>query len=329
MKTSLKEFNKDINNLILDIHWKQWGCLGIGSRLEEEKGWIIDLEALLGSTIFMGQFDKRLFSSALEWVYEYGDWINVSRLKRIGAYYYKDDDKLNVLLASKNIYELVENIIKKKRKVNDPKQIQEQVEQYNLPDVYHQVLEKFQVRRVTTEPEVQKPPLQQLLLRGFFGINARAEILLYLLNEKEGSSNQIAKTVKFDQKIVYRILEKWTEAGFIDKESGRKYFLSNPNLFSVLLKRTDDSVNYLDWIDTFHVMARVMKAIQTGPWESDAYLLSSFFRHISKDLKRIARSVDVFISESNLFKGKEYLSPFIKDVTNILKKLQVNDLNRI
>jgi len=321
MKTSLKEFKKDFNNQLLNIHWKQWECLGIGSRLEEEKKWIIDLEALLGSTIFMGQFDKRLFSSALEWLYEYGEWINVSRLKRIGAYYYKDDDKLNVPLASKSIYHLVENIIKRRRRVDDPKQIQEQVEQYNLPSDYQQVLEKFQVRRVTTGPEVQKPPLLSLLLRGFFGVNARAEVLLYLFYAKEGSSNQIAKTIQFDQKIVYRILEKWTEAGFIDKESGRKYIMSNPDLYSILLKSTDNSVKYLNWINTFHVLARVLKVLNTKPWENDAYLLSSFFRHISEDIKRTARSVDVSFSDSRLFKGEEYLSPFIKDIMNILKKL--------
>ena len=321
MKTSLEEFNKHIHNLILDIHWKQWECLGLGSRLEEEKSWIIDLEALLGSTIFIGQFDKRLFSSALEWAYEYGDWINVSRLKRIGAYYYKDDDRLNVPLAPKNIYELVENTIKKMSRVDDPTKIQRQVEKYNLPNEYQQILENFQVRGVTSEPEVQRPPLLQLQLRGLFGVNARAEVLLYLLNEKEGSSNQIAKTVKFDQKIVYRILEKWTKAGFIDKESGRTYVMSHPDQFSNLLKRTDDPVNYLDWINIFHVLARIMKAMQTRPWESDHYLLASFFRHISKDMKRMARSVGVFISESNLFKGEEYILPFITDVTNILKKL--------
>ncbi len=321
MKESLKEFSKDINNLFLNIHWKQWGCLGMSSRLEEERSWIIDLEALLGSTIFMGQFDKRLFSSAVEWVYRYSEWISVSRFKRIGDYYYKADDKLNVPLAPKNVYEFVEDILIKKRRADDSKQIQELVEQYNLPGEYQQVLEKFQVRGVTTEPKIQKPPLLQLLLRGFFGVNARAEVLLYLLYEKEGSSNRIAKTVQFDQKIVYRILEKWTEAGFIDKESGRKYILSNPDLFSTLLKRPDDSVNHFDWINTFHVIAKVIKAMQTGPWENDAYLLSSFFRYISKDLKRIARSVDVSVPESNLFRGEEYLSPFTTDVTNILKIL--------
>lgn len=306
--------------MLLDIHWRQWGCLGVASQLEEEKRWIIDLEALLCSTIFMGQFDKRLFSSALEWAYKYGEWINGSRLKRIADFFYKNDGKLNVSLTSKNIYKLVENTIKKRRE-DDSQKIREQLSHYNVSHEYHEILEKFQVREVTTEPEIQKSPLLQLLLRGFFGVNARAEVLLYLLYEKEGNSNQIAKTVQFDQKIVYRILEKWTDTGFIVKESGRKYILAKPDLFSNFLQGADDSVKYLDWIKIFHVLARIMKAIHTGKWQSDAYLLSSFFRHMTEESKRIARYLNVTFPESSLFKGEEYLSPYMEAMRNILNQL--------
>jgi hypothetical protein len=320
MTISLNEFKKDFENKLLDIHWRQWACLGVASRLEEEQRWIIDIEALLCSTIFMGQFDKRLFFSALEWAYKYGEWINVSRLKRIGDFFSKNDDKLNISLTSKNIYKLVENSIKKRRK-DDSQRIQEQLSHYNISSEYREILEKFQVREVTTEPEIKKPPLLQLLLRGFFGINARAEVLLYLLYEKEGSSNQIAKTVQFDQKIVYRVLEKWTATGFLVKESGRKYILAEPDLFSNFLRGADDSVNYLDWIKTFHVLARVMKAIHTGKWQSDSYLLSSFFRHIAEETKRMARHLNMTFPESSLFKGEDYISPFMEAMRNILSQL--------
>jgi len=320
MTSSLNEFKKDFENKLLDIHWRQWGCLGVASQLEEEKRWIIDLEALLCSTIFMGQFDKRLFSSALEWAYKYSEWINLSRLRRTGDFFYKNDDKLNVSLTSENIYRLVENTIKKRKK-DDFQKIQEQLNHYNVSLEYQEILEKFQMRKVTTEPEIQKPPLLQLLLRGFFGVNARAEVLLYLLYEKEGSSNQIGKTVQFDQKIVYRILEKWTDSGFIVKESGRKYILAEPDLFSNFLRGADDSVNYLDWIKTFHALARIMKAIHTEKWQSDSYLLSSFFRHIAEEIKRIARYLNMTFPESSLYKGEEYLSPFMEAMRNILSQL--------
>ena len=320
MTSSLNEFKKDFENKLLDIHWRQWGCLGVASQLEEEKKWIIDLEAFLCSTLYMGQFDKRLFSSALEWAYKYGEWINVSRLKRTGDLFSKDDDKLNVSLTSKNIYKLVEDTIKKRR-IDNSQRIQEQLRHYNVSQEYREILEKFQVRKVTTEPEIQKPPLLQFFLRGFFGVNARAEVLLYLLYEKEGSSNQIAKTVQFDQKIVYRILEKWKDTGFIAKESGRKYILAKPDLFSNFLQSADAPVNYLDWIKTFHVFARVMKAMHTGKWQSDSYLLSSFFRHIAEETKRMARYLNTTFPEGSLFKGEEYLSPFTDAMRDILSQL--------
>jgi hypothetical protein len=268
----------------------------------------------------MGQFDKRLFSSALEWAYEYNEWINVSRLKRIGSFFAINDDKLNVSLTSKNIFSLVENSIKKRRK-DDPQKIQEHLSHYNVSPEYQEILEKFQVREVTTEPEIRKPPLLQLLLRGFFGVNARAEVLLYLFYEKEGSSNQIAKTVQFDQKIVYRILEKWADTGFIAKESGRKYILAIPDSSSNFLRGTVVSVNYLDWIKTFHVLARIMKALHTRKWQSDSYLLSSFFRHIAEDTKRMARNLNTTFPEASLFKGEEYLSPFMESMRDILSQL--------
>ena len=227
---------------------------------------------------------------------------------------------MNVSLTSKNIYRLFENTIKETKK-DDSQEVKEQWSRYNVSPEYQEILEKFQVRKVTTEPEIQKPPLLQLLLRGFFGVNARAEVLLYLLYEKEGSSNQIAKTVQFDQKIVYRILEKWTNTGFIAKESGRKYILAEPDLFSNFLRGADDSVNYLDWIKTFHVLARVMKAIHTGKWQSDIYLLSSFFRHITEETKRLARYLNIAFPQSSLFKGEEYLFPFMEALRNILSQL--------
>jgi len=320
MKPSLKKFKEDFQNNLLDIHWKQWGCLGVASQLEEEKRWIIDLEALLSSTIFMGQFDKRLLSSAIEWANKYSEWINVSKLKRIGAAYYRADEKLNVGLAAENIYNLVENTIKKRRKV-DSQQIQEEVSHYDLSNEYRQVLEKFQIRGITTPPAVQKPSLLQLWLRGFFGVNARAEVLLYLLYKKQGSSNQIAGTIQFDQKIVYRILEKWSKAGFVEKERGRKYILANPNGFAKLLGHPVDKIKYLNWIETFLIFARIMKSLCIEPWASDSYLLSSLFRKISEEIRDLSKETGVSFSESSLYKGEEYLSFFINDILDTLNRL--------
>ncbi len=319
MNPSLKKFKDDFVHNLLNIHWKQWGCLGVASQLEEEKKWVIDIEALLSSTIFWGQFDKRLLSAAIEWVYEYGEWINVSRLKRIGAFFHKTDNILGVQLAPENIYYFVENA-SKKRKNSGFQQIQEQVIHYNLSKEYRRGLENFQAREIISQPDIQKTSLWMLSLRGFFGVNARAEVLLYLLHNKAGNSNHIAGEIQYDQKVVYRILERWTEAGFADKEKARKYILANPDQSAKLPRPPEGKAKYLNWADTFHALARIMKSLHTEPWESDSYLLSSFFRQTSDVFKSLARETGVVFSEKSLYKGKSYLSPFMKSILNILEK---------
>ena len=282
--TLLKGFREKFLDRLIQIHWRQWTSLGVASQIEEENNWIIDLEGLLSSTLFIGKFDKRLLSVSLEWINKNGEWLNSSRLKRIGNYFYKIDKRLNKHLVSQGVFE------------------------------------ESQAKSRVTEPNIQKPCLLPLYLRGVFGVNARVEVLLYLLLRHEGNSNQIAKEVYFDQKIVYRILERWTKAGLVEKEEGKKYLLKNEQGFIKMLK-LENVLHYINWVRTFLFFARILNALHTKPWSEDEYLLSSFFRDILGEAKIVGRSVDVSFPDGNLYKGSEYLHPFTTEVMKLLRKI--------
>jgi hypothetical protein len=83
MSVSLKEFKEKIRNKLLEIHWKQWSALNVASHVPAENYWIIDLEALIISTLVIGLLDKRLLSVCIEWLIKNGEWVNFARLKRI------------------------------------------------------------------------------------------------------------------------------------------------------------------------------------------------------------------------------------------------------
>src|SRR4030066_590231 len=83
MEASLREFKEKFYKVLLDIHWKHWTALGVASHVKPEKTRIIDLEPLIISTLTIGLKDKRLLSSSIEWLIKNGEWINLSRLKRI------------------------------------------------------------------------------------------------------------------------------------------------------------------------------------------------------------------------------------------------------
>lgn len=285
---SLKKFREQFQDRLIEIHWRQWASLGVASQIEEEKKWVIDLEALISSTFFIGEFDKRLLSTALEWVKKNGEWLNSSRLKRIGKYFYKIDKGLKKPLVTQETFKLIDNTLK------------------DIP-----------IRGVTTEPNIQKPSLIQLYFRGVFGINARAEILLYLLSKFGGNSNQIAKEIYFDQKIVYRILERWTKTGFVEKGQERKYLLKDVHDLTKMLK-LQSIPHYINWVLTFHFFDRILKALNIEPWSKDEYLLSSFFRDILDQAKLIGRPIEVSFPDSKLYKGSNYLYPFATKVIELI-----------
>ena len=296
--TSVRRFRQDFVGAVLDLHWRQWCALGVASSVTGEKRWIIDLEALLCSTLFVGTFDKRLLSVPADWAARNGAWLNFSRLKRIGRRFCEADMVLSGPLVRPKTFESAVGALKN-------------------------VSEGVRSRKTVTEPNLRNGPLLQLALRGVFGVNARAEVLLYLHARPGGNSNQIAQEVCFDQKIVYRVLEKWALTGLVRKEqAGRRmmYVLEGGGQLAEAVG-WKQGLEFANWIRAFHLWARILKALHTKPWCEDEYLLSSFFRDVSGDAGLVGRSVKVSISDARLYEGTEYFAPFAGNMMEVLRSL--------
>jgi DNA-binding MarR family transcriptional regulator len=189
---------------------------------------------------------------------------------------------------------------------------------------YREFFKSFRARGIVTEVKVRQPVLVQLLLRSVVGVGARADVLVYLLFNNSGSSNSIAKEVFYDQKNVYRILERWAGAGVVTKIAGKKianYSLSNREQWFRLLQ-LKESLTYLNWAKTFFMCDRLANALVTPPWSDDEYLLSSFFRDLLSDVKPIAKSLNIQIPEPSAYAGPEYFAPLASTMLHILKKLR-------
>jgi hypothetical protein len=145
-------------------------------------------------------------------------------------------------------------------------------------------------------PKLQLSSLIQLLLRSIFGVDARTEILIYLLAHEGGNSNSIAKEIFYNQKNVYTILEKWSHAQMVAKMSGQKiprYSLNRKKelLHAIGLKEMPD---YLNWTRTFLLLATA-KAICIL-WSDDEYLLP-FLDSFTKPNHLGDRSVSIFLTQ--------------------------------
>lgn len=325
MELSLKEFKERFYNDLIEIHWKHWTTLGVASHVKPEKYWIIDLEPLIISTLAIGLSDKRLLSSSLEWLIKNGEWMNLSRLKRIMNFFTEPFPGMKEPLISPEIFGLLVDTYNKNAR---NKITYKKVEPYGTEDnkikEYKSIFNNFRVRNVVTEPKPRNPSLLQILLRGFFGIDAHVETLIYLLVNDGSNSNFIAKEIFYNQRNVYSILERWKEVQIVTKISGTKaasyYLIRKKELLSAVGLKGMPS--YLNWTRTFVVLDRIAMALSTPPWSEDEYLFSSLFRDFSKEVKSIGRVLNIKVPEPDAYLGKQYFVPFALGVLKILKQLR-------
>lgn len=324
MDISLREFKETFYNYLLEIHWGHWTALGVASHTTPERKWFIDLEPLILATLTIGFHDKRLLSSSIEWLIKNGEWMNLSRLKRIAKVFMEQQPGMKEPLLFPEILDsFVDTYNKNSRnKINFTK-FGSYEQKENMIDEYRNFFGVFRVRKVTTEPRLRHASLIQLLLRNILGVDARTEILIYLLTNESGNSNSIANEIFYSQKNVYTILERWVRAEMVTKISQEKlqrYSINRKKewLQAIGLKELP---KYLNWTKTFLFLDRLAKALSTPPWCDDDYLLSSFFKDLFNESKLIGKSLTTNIPEPVHYPGKEYLSPFALGILTILKKL--------
>lgn len=324
MEIRLREFKEKFFDSLIEIHWRQWTALGVASHVKPEKTWIVDLEPLIISTLTIGLHDKRLLSSSVEWLIKNGEWINLSRLKRIVKVF---SERLPELKAPPLYPEILEIFVdtynrNARYKIKCPK-IDLYKAEDNVMNDYKTFFNHFKVRNVTTAPKLQLSSLIQLLLRNIFGVDARTEILIYLLAHEGGNSNSIAKEIFYNQKNIYTILERWSHAQMATKISEQKISRYSLNRKKELLDAIGlkEMPNYLNWTRTFLLLGRLAKALSISPWSDDEYLLSSLFRDSFSETKSIGRSLHINTPEPTHYPGKQFFSPFALGVLNILKRL--------
>lgn len=302
-KNSPAKFKESLHESFLVLLWRQWRTLGIAAYSPETKQ-LIDLEALILATAIAAEQDRRLWTAVIRWLACFQDWVNQARLKRMSAAFLKPDEYLKNPLIKKEIWQEVESLLSPTLSSSKT------------------TTNTLRADRTLTPPLLKKPPLLQLYLRGIFGVNARAELILFLLVNGEGNSNQIARETFFDQKNIYIILERWAESGFVSKESRGKQNQYSLDRGEVFLQSNISSSSFWSWPPFFQLYSRLLIAASSPPWSNDPYLLSSLFRDVYPQAARIAKAAGIILPDPNLFPGEEYFTPMAPVLLDLLDRFQ-------
>ena len=335
MKMSLTEFRKRFQELALAFLWRQWTALGVAGQVRTADPRIVDPEALLLFTCTLGRHDPRLFDEVIDWLQANGSFINILRLKRMMH---------TERFAGSRVVAAVAGLMSKGADVQKWKKLAES-DQRKDPQEGLFFGKDGKPLPVIGDPEphfirygLRRGPLRirnhshsfrpadqtnlLLQLRALFGINARSEIVAYLLTHDSAHPSQIARDAFYFVRAVQNTLVEMNRSGVVQlRSSGReKHYWLRPEPWARLLNRDGPFPRWTTWAPLFSALERIwLKLNDPKQARLDPLLQSSEVRQLMIEVRpSIARAgFDRFLSDDRAYPGKQYLPVFISDIAGL------------
>jgi hypothetical protein len=337
MYRSLKEFRRDYQSRLLDFLWRQWSALGVAGQTGVADQRIVDPEALLLLTCTIGRYDPRLFDEMLDWLQANSWLINIMRLKRILR---TEKFAGELVLAS------IAGLLAKGAEAPKWKQLAASSELPRFreklffgedgqplptlgtpePHFARYGLERgpLRLRGYSQEFRPTEPATLILQLRALFGINARCEIVAYLLTHDAAHPSQMARDAYYFTRAVQGTLVDMSQSGVIQvRVTGReKHYWLKQDVWTRLLNRGDSTaLKWVNWPPLFSALEQIWLRLQDEKLLSlepllQASELRQFMTQVRPFLERAG--CDREISDDRQYLGESYLPVFVEDVRKLL-----------
>jgi len=220
---------------VLDLLWRQWTTLGIAGHGKQWFGSPIDTEALLLLTCTAGRYDARLFDAMVEWVRVNGQYINVQRLKRIIS----TEDFAGVQVvravaatASNSVSAAKWASTKTVDRKGEPVQLFFLKDGRPMPTVREHdpifkehglIRDRYEARGVVQSFRPEPVANLVMRLRAFLGVNARCEIITYLLLNDQGSPSSLARDAYYFPLTISKAMAEMRDSGYLTSRiNGRR-----------------------------------------------------------------------------------------------------------
>jgi len=269
----LTNFRSEYRDRLLTIVWRQWTALGVAGSQEGWDGSVIDPEALLLITCSIARSEPRLFDAVLEWLQLNGLFINVQRLKRMLRDETFTGETVLRAVAGKTSTSVSQ--AKWETLAHPPE---------NRPDVpaplfflstggplpvaknkdeafasYGFLREHFIERGVAERFRPEEKSTLLLRLRALLGVNARCEILQFLLVNSGGSPRAIARDCYYFPATISKAMSEMSRSGFLGSttEGRRRYYRLKPDLWRELLLGSKPSLSWVVWPRIFSALEQI------------------------------------------------------------------------
>jgi hypothetical protein len=265
---SVSKFKQELLNAILELLWKQWTQLGIAGQINTSDNFVLDPEALLIFSAHFARYDQRLYDLVIDWLQCNGKSINLPRLKALlKRFNHADRKSLGFIAASvksKKWQPFAKGLLLENTDVEPMFFENDFVLKPNETALRYGLKRNQYVQSYKVMPFASKGNASLLLrLRGAFGMSARAEAILTMLNKEFCRIQDVADAGGFSWKSASDVLDELCTSGVavtLDKSKrGRSYFLKDASAIRSLFGV--DTVKFPDWRTIFEMLSVVWHCI--------------------------------------------------------------------
>jgi DNA-binding transcriptional ArsR family regulator len=264
----MTRLSQEVDALALDLAWSQWSELGVDGTPRRHDWQAIDLEPLIIFTAHLGNADKRLRASAIDWCITHSRFASAYRLRNLAE---------QASPAAQSAFGRFAATVRAHTKAPWP----------GLGDP----LTLLHPGR-TGSPDLRRPSLVQLRLRALVGVSARAEILKLMLADPDRpqSASTLAEDAAYGKGSVAQALDMLTQAGIVHVQP-------DANRLLYRLSRPDELAQTLQWLPSVFPLwppiFRITEAITdyahsaSGPPSTRSTALHKLLQRIDEDLHRL------------------------------------------
>lgn len=342
MPTLLTDFKNEYRDRLLEILWRQWTTLGVSGYGETWKGSVIDPEALLLISCTILRYDARLFDAVLEWLRINGRFVNVQRIKRmLKVEIFVGEAVFRALAAtiknSVNEAKWGRQASKKAGELGEPEPLFFLKDGRPIPVVqqedplflkYGFLRTPFKERGVALRFRPEPPSNLLLRLRALLGVNARCEILAYLLLNDRGSPRAMARDCYYFPATVSKALAEMSQSGYVvsQTEGRHRYYKLISDEWRDLLLGKAPPQPWVVWARLFSALEQIWVFLNRADLAGKSPLIqSSSLRRVLKDpvVSQLNRSgLSFMFGDDSAHTGESLLSFFVKRMKDVLSKIE-------
>lgn len=326
-----------LRDRLLTLMEVQWAALGVPLADPGDSRFVVDPEALLLITTSQGRYRPRLFDAALDWMWERGASVNLQRLGNLSKSLRLGDERVLAAVAAwlgrRGIHAPWRKLAHRvdKPDTGDREQpffLQRDGQPMPSSGPVDQTFIHYGWRRGPLEfrglglpPNPRDPRALLLKLRSLFGIQARCEVLLWLLTHESGHAADIGRATGYFPRTVEKCLREMADSGHVrTTRAGRqtRYWV-DPGDWSFLRTwdRPDAFPEWRDWPRFFAITERILAVLDRK--------LSG--RLLASELRRTFEELQPLLSQSGLLSsftvtpahlGEQFTHMLLTDLDRLL-----------